>query len=161
MLLGESGVGKEVFARHIHESSPRATNPLSRSIWRQSPITLSRVNSSDLKKVLLPMRLEAKIGQFELAEGGTLFLDEIAEMPYPLQAKLLRVLQEREIRRLGLQKIRKSMSVSSAPPMPICIPKLPRENSAKISIIGSTLSPSISLRFANVVKRSSRLPKRH
>lgn len=104
MLLGESGVGKEVFARHIHESSPRSSKPFIAINMAAIPDNLIESELFGFEKGSFTDATEAKIGQFELAEGGTLFLDEIAEMPYPLQAKLLRVLQEREIRRLGAQK---------------------------------------------------------
>jgi two-component system NtrC family response regulator len=104
MLLGESGVGKEVFARHIHESSQRSTKPFIAINMAAIPDNLIESELFGFEKGSFTDATEAKIGQFELAEGGTLFLDEIAEMPYPLQAKLLRVLQEREIRRLGASK---------------------------------------------------------
>jgi two-component system NtrC family response regulator len=104
MLLGESGVGKEVFARHIHESSPRSTKPFIAINMAAIPDNLIESELFGFEKGSFTDATEAKTGQFELAEGGTLFLDEIAEMPYSLQAKLLRVLQEREIRRLGASK---------------------------------------------------------
>jgi two-component system NtrC family response regulator len=104
MLLGESGVGKELFARHIHETSLRASKPFIAINMAAIPDNLIESELFGFEKGAFTDATEAKIGQFELAEGGTLFLDEIAEMPYPLQAKLLRVLQEREIRRLGSSK---------------------------------------------------------
>lgn len=104
MLLGESGVGKEVFARHIHESSPRSSKPFIAINMAAIPDNLIESELFGFEKGAFTDATESKPGQFELAEGGTLFLDEIAEMPYPLQAKLLRVLQEREIRRLGASK---------------------------------------------------------
>lgn len=104
MLLGESGVGKEVFARHIHENSRRSNKPFIAINMAAIPDNLIESELFGFEKGAFTDATESKIGQFELAEGGTLFLDEIAEMPYPLQAKLLRVLQEREIRRLGASK---------------------------------------------------------
>jgi len=104
MLLGESGVGKEVFARHIHDSSPRSSKPFIAINMAAIPDNLIESELFGFEKGAFTDATEAKMGQFELACGGTLFLDEIAEMPYPLQAKLLRVLQEREIRRLGASK---------------------------------------------------------
>lgn len=104
MLLGESGVGKEVFARHIHDSSPRASKPFIAINMAAIPDNLIESELFGFEKGSFTDATESKAGQFELAEGGTLFLDEIGEMPYTLQAKLLRVLQEREIRRLGSSK---------------------------------------------------------
>ena len=104
MLLGESGVGKEVLARHIHDSSPRASKGFIAINMAAIPDNLIESELFGFEKGAFTDAGEAKAGQFELAEGGTLFLDEIGEMPYPLQAKLLRVLQEREIRRLGAAK---------------------------------------------------------
>ena len=104
MLLGESGVGKEVFACHIHDQSSRHDKPFIAINMAAIPENLIESELFGFEKGSFTDALETKIGQFELAHGGTLFLDEIAEMPYPLQAKLLRVLQEREIRRLGSSK---------------------------------------------------------
>lgn len=104
MLLGESGVGKEVFARHIHDASPRASKPFIAINMAAIPDNLIESELFGFEKGSFTDATASKAGQFELAEGGTLFLDEIGEMPYPLQAKLLRVLQEREIRRLGSSK---------------------------------------------------------
>lgn len=104
MLLGESGVGKEVFARHIHDISSRAAKPFIAINMAAIPDNLIESELFGFEKGSFTDAIESKPGQFELAEGGTLFLDEIGEMPYPLQAKLLRVLQEREIRRLGSSK---------------------------------------------------------
>lgn len=104
MLLGESGVGKEVFARHIHNASPRASKPFIAINMAAIPDNLIESELFGFEKGSFTDATVSKAGQFELAEGGTLFLDEIGEMPYPLQAKLLRVLQEREIRRLGASK---------------------------------------------------------
>lgn len=104
MLLGESGVGKEVFACHIHEKSQRFDKPFIAINMAAIPENLIESELFGFEKGSFTDAIETKMGQFELAQGGTLFLDEIAEMPYPLQAKLLRVLQEREIRRLGSSK---------------------------------------------------------
>ncbi len=104
MLLGESGVGKEVFASYIHEKSARVNKPFIAINMAAIPENLIESELFGFEKGAFTDATEAKMGQFELAHGGTLFLDEIAEMPYPLQAKLLRVLQEREIRRLGSPK---------------------------------------------------------
>lgn len=104
MLLGESGVGKEVFACHVHEKSLRNDQPFIAINMAAIPENLIESELFGFEKGSFTDATEGKIGQFELANGGTLFLDEIAEMPYALQAKLLRVLQEREIRRLGSSK---------------------------------------------------------
>lgn len=104
LLLGESGVGKEVFANYIHEKSPRAKKPFIAINMAAIPENLIESELFGFEKGAFTDANEAKAGQFELANGGTLFLDEIAEMPYGVQAKLLRALQEKEVRRLGSSK---------------------------------------------------------
>ncbi|MBN2895167.1 MAG: sigma-54-dependent Fis family transcriptional regulator [Campylobacterales bacterium] len=104
LLLGESGVGKELFARFVHEHSPRAAKPFVAINMAAIPDNLIESELFGFEKGAFTDATEARAGQFELAQGGTLFLDEIAEMPYGVQAKLLRALQEREIRRLGASK---------------------------------------------------------
>ncbi|MCD6259603.1 MAG: sigma-54-dependent Fis family transcriptional regulator [Helicobacteraceae bacterium] len=104
LLLGESGVGKEVFANHIHQNSPRAKKPFVAINMAALPDNLIESELFGFEKGAFTDAQEAKAGQFELANGGTLFLDEIGEMPYGVQAKLLRALQEKEVRRLGSSK---------------------------------------------------------
>ncbi len=104
LLLGESGVGKELFARTIHEHSPRADKPFVALNMAAIPENLIESELFGFEKGAFTDAVETKIGKFEAAHGGTLFLDEIAEMPYHLQAKLLRALQERIIHRLGSHK---------------------------------------------------------
>lgn len=104
LLLGESGVGKEVFASYIHENSPRAKKPFVAINMAAIPDNLIESELFGFEKGAFTDASEAKIGQFELANGGTLFLDEIGEMPYSVQAKLLRAIQEKEVRRLGSSK---------------------------------------------------------
>ena len=104
LLLGQSGVGKEVFANHIHKNSPRAKKPFIAINMAAIPENLVESELFGFEKGAFTDASEAKAGQFELANGGTLFLDEIGEMPYGVQAKLLRALQEKEVRRLGSSK---------------------------------------------------------
>jgi len=104
LLLGESGVGKEVFASYIHNNSPRAKKPFVAINMAAIPENLIESELFGFEKGAFTDANEAKAGQFELAQGGTLFLDEIGEMPYGVQAKLLRALQEKEVRRLGASK---------------------------------------------------------
>ncbi len=101
LLLGESGVGKELFARTIHENSARRGGPFVAVNMAAIPENLIESELFGFEKGAFTDAVEAKMGKFEAANGGTIFLDEIAEMPYHLQAKLLRVLQERVIHRLG------------------------------------------------------------
>src|SRR5262245_56814662 len=101
LIVGESGTGKEVLARYIHRSSSRANKPF------------IAVNCAAIQETMLAAMLfgyergaftgaqSTHPGKFEQAQGGTLLLDEVTEMPLGLQAKLLRVLQEREVERLG------------------------------------------------------------
>ena len=104
LLLGESGVGKELFANYIHKNSPRVKKPFVAINMAAIPENLIESELFGFEKGAFTDANEAKAGQFELANGGTLFLDEIGEMPYGVQAKLLRALQEKEIRRLGSSK---------------------------------------------------------
>ena len=104
MLLGESGVGKEVFANFIHNNSVRAKKPFVALNMAAIPENLLESELFGFEKGAFTDATESKIGKFEASNNGTIFLDEIGEMPYHLQAKLLRVLQEREITRLGSTK---------------------------------------------------------
>jgi two-component system NtrC family response regulator len=104
LLLGESGVGKEVFASYIHKNSPRAKKPFVAINMAALPENLIESELFGFEKGAFTDAAQAKAGLFELANGGTLFLDEIGEMPYGVQAKLLRALQEKEVRRLGSSK---------------------------------------------------------
>ncbi|WMJ79502.1 sigma 54-interacting transcriptional regulator [Clostridium sp. MB40-C1] len=108
LLIGESGTGKELFAHAIHKASDRAYG------------NFIKVNCAAIPSELLESELfgyergsftgankEGKIGKFELADGGTIFLDEIGDMPLSMQVKLLRVIQEREVERVGADHIKK------------------------------------------------------
>ena len=100
-LTGESGVGKEVFARFIHESSARAGGPFIAINCAAIPEPMLEATLFGYEKGSFTGAAATHSGKFELADGGTLLLDEITEMALGLQAKLLRVLQEREVERLG------------------------------------------------------------
>lgn len=104
MLFGESGVGKEVFSRFIHENSKRSQKPFVAINMAAIPSNLIESELFGFEKGAFTDANATKIGLFEMANSGTLFLDEIGEMPYEIQAKLLRALQEREITRLGSTK---------------------------------------------------------
>ncbi len=101
MLLGESGVGKELFAKYIHENSPRYAGPFIAINMAAIPENLLESELFGYEKGAFTDATAMKKGHFETANKGTLFLDEIGEMPMALQAKLLRVLQEREVVRVG------------------------------------------------------------
>jgi len=101
MLLGESGVGKEVMSRFIHAQSPRAAGPFIAINCAAIPETLLEATLFGFERGAFTGASQSAPGKFEQAQGGTLLLDEVTEMAPTLQAKLLRVLQEREIERLG------------------------------------------------------------
>jgi DNA-binding NtrC family response regulator len=101
LLLGESGTGKEVFARYIHERSLRREKPFIRVNLAALPVGTIESELFGHKKGAFTDATSDRAGRFELANGGTLFLDEIGELPLSTQVKLLRVLQEREIERVG------------------------------------------------------------
>lgn len=104
LLTGESGVGKEVVARYIHQHSARKTGPFVAINCAAIPDTLLEATLFGYEKGAFTGAQQAQAGKFEQAQDGTLLLDEVTEMPLGLQAKLLRVLQEREVERVGGKK---------------------------------------------------------
>jgi DNA-binding NtrC family response regulator len=101
LLLGETGTGKELFARAVHAASPRADGPFVPVDCSTLAETLIESELFGHEKGSFTGATASRMGRFELAQGGTLFLDEIGNLPLPLQAKLLRVLQARQLERVG------------------------------------------------------------
>jgi transcriptional regulator with GAF, ATPase, and Fis domain len=107
LLLGETGTGKELFANAIHAQSRRSKGPLVKVNCAAIPATLLESELFGHEKGAFTGAIGARPGRFELADGGTLMLDEIGDLPSEVQAKLLRVLQDHEVQRLGARSSHK------------------------------------------------------
>jgi transcriptional regulator with GAF, ATPase, and Fis domain len=115
LMLGETGVGKEVFAQAIHELSPRGGRPMVRVSCAAIPAALIESELFGRERGAFTGALTRQIGRFEAAHQSTLFLDEIGDLPLEVQVKLLRVLQERVIERLGsVQPIKVDVRIIAA-----------------------------------------------
>ena len=106
LITGESGTGKELVARAIHEASDRKDRPLIRVNCAAIPREIFESEFFGHVKGSFTGAINDRVGRFELADGGTIFLDEVGELPYDLQSKLLRVLQEQQFERVGDTKTR-------------------------------------------------------
>ncbi len=107
LFLGETGTGKELFAKALHSRSRRAGHPLIVVNCAALPATLIEAELFGHERGAFTGALQTRLGRFELAAGGTLFLDEIGELELALQAKLLRVLQDGEVQRVGAARSKK------------------------------------------------------
>jgi len=115
LLVGETGTGKELFARMIHSESKRSAGPFIAVDCSMLPENLIESELFGHEKGAFTGAIAARVGRFEMARGGTLFLDEISNLPLSFQAKLLRVLQERCMERVGgRETIRLDVRVISA-----------------------------------------------
>jgi len=106
LITGETGTGKNVVAKKIHYQSARRAAPFISLNCAAIPETLIETELFGVEKGAFTGAMQTRKGVFELADGGTLFLDEIGEMPIALQAKLLSVLEERQVKRVGAEKYR-------------------------------------------------------
>jgi len=106
LITGESGTGKELVARAIHEASERSDRPLIRVNCAAIPRDIFESEFFGHVRGAFTGAVSDRVGRFEIADGGTIFLDEIGELPYDLQGKLLRVLQEQQFERVGEAKTR-------------------------------------------------------
>jgi transcriptional regulator with GAF, ATPase, and Fis domain len=107
LIRGESGVGKELIARFVHQLSPRHNSPLVKVNCASIPRELFESEFFGHTRGAFTGALRDRVGRFELADGGTLFLDEVGEIPAVEQAKLLRVIQEGEFERVGEERTRR------------------------------------------------------
>jgi DNA-binding NtrC family response regulator len=107
LLLGETGVGKELFARRLHDTGPRAAEPFVAINCAAIPLELVESELFGVEKGAYTGAQVSRPGRFERAHGGTLFLDEVGDLPLSAQAKLLRVLQDGEVERLGDHRMRR------------------------------------------------------
>ncbi len=108
LILGETGTGKELLARAIHDRSKRRDRPLVKIDCTTLPSGLVESELFGHQKGAFTGAYESKAGRFELADGGTVFLDEVGELSIDVQAKLLRVIQEGEFQRLGSKRVQKT-----------------------------------------------------
>jgi transcriptional regulator with GAF, ATPase, and Fis domain len=107
LVTGETGTGKELIARAIHDVSPRRNGPLINVNCPAIPTDLAESDLFGHERGAFTGAISAQPGKFEMAHNGTIFLDEVADLPIAIQVKLLRVLQEREIQRVGGRKVLK------------------------------------------------------
>ena len=160
LLTGESGTGKEVFARFIHDHSPRAAAPFVAINCAAIPENLLEATLFGYEKGAFTGAQNAQAGKFEQAQGGTILLDEISEMPLALQAKMLRVLQEREVERVGRQAADPARHSGAGDLQPQHhVARWWRAASAKICITGSTCFRSRFRHCASARPTSCRWPQ--
>jgi transcriptional regulator with GAF, ATPase, and Fis domain len=154
LLLGESGTGKEVFARYIHALSPRSTGPWIAVNCAALPGELLESELFGHEKGSFTGASDRRLGRIEQADHGTLLLDEISEMPLALQVKLLRVLQERELDRVG-----------GARPIPVDVRIIATSNRDLATMVAhgefrADLYYRLSV-FPILLAASARAPRRH
>ncbi len=101
LITGETGTGKELIARALHDASPRRDGPLITVNCPAIPVDLAESELFGRERGAFTGAVDSQPGRFELAQGGSIFLDEVADLPQAVQTKLLRVLQEREVQRVG------------------------------------------------------------
>jgi transcriptional regulator with GAF, ATPase, and Fis domain len=141
LVLGETGTGKELVARAIHNLSRRGDRALVKINCAALPAQLIESELFGHEKGAFTGALDRRIGKFELAHGSTIFLDEVGELPLELQAKLLRAIQEKEVERLGGNKIIKTDVRIIAATNRNLEKKLPRAASAPTCTSASTYFP--------------------
>ncbi len=133
LVLGETGTGKELIARAIHNLSPRCGRPFVRLNCAAIPLDLLESELFGHERGAFTGAIAQRIGRFEMADTGTLFLDEIGDLPISLQPKLLRVLQEQEFERLGSSTSRK-VNVRLVTATHRDLPELVRQNRFRLDL---------------------------
>jgi transcriptional regulator with PAS, ATPase and Fis domain len=136
LISGETGLGKGLVARTIHRAGTRARGPFVDVNCAAIPDSLLETELFGFERGAFTDARRAKPSLFEAAHHGTIFLDEVGLLPEPLQAKLLKVLEEKAVRRLGATPRNRWTRGSSAPPTPISRERYASTCSARISITG-------------------------